>query len=301
MAQNVYSQSEVDSYLSCEMKHYYAFGEPCPDGSHGIAPKTHGEGLTRGNIGHELFANYYSAIRDGISVDQAREGALVEHYSMMLQNTHLMPIYNQIGDIFTKYVTHYADEFDEWQPVAIEHEFRVKIPGPEGMEFAFKPDAVMKNKHTGKVYIWDHKFLYNFYKDRVLGIMPQMAKYKRALELLGYAVEDGIYNQISTRPNSKDPFRRIPTGITKAKADQFWHEQVTAQRRIHRLKTQLTNEEWREQSLRTASSFNCDHCPFLELCTFDISKANGRKLLLNQSFEPNKYGYGKEDSNGAVA
>lgn len=300
MANGVYSQSEADAYLSCEMKHYYAFGEPVPDGSRGIQPKVHGESLTKGNIGHELMANYYGGLRDGLSVRNAMEQALAEHYEQMLANPEQMSYYNEITAIFTNYVARYSDEMSEWEVLAIEREFRYDIPELPGLFFGFKPDAIMRERSTGKVYIWDHKFVYNWYQPKVLGIMPQMAKYYKALQLLGYKVEDGIYNQCSTRKNSKDPFRRVPTEIKQAKADQFWAEQLEAMRRIEYLKTQISNEEWRAQSLRTASAFNCNHCPFLELCTFDVSGANGRKLLLRQNFEPNTYGYGKDDDGDAA-
>lgn len=294
MANGVYSQSEVQSYLYCKRQHYYAFGEPCPDGSRGIAPKVHGEGLTKGNIGHELLANYYGGLRDGLSVKNASEQALAEHYEQMLANPGQMSFYNDITLIFSNYVSYYSVEMKEWEVIAIEKEFRYDIPELPGLSFAFKPDAVMRERATGKVYIWDHKFLYNYYQPRVLGIMPQMAKYYKALSLMGYKVEDGIYNQLSTRKNSRDPFKRIPTEITKAKADQFWEEQLEGMRQIEEIKTQISNEEWRKRSLRTASAFNCGHCPFLELCTFDVSKANGRNLLLRQTYEPNTYGYGKD-------
>lgn len=294
MATNLYSQSEVDSFLSCEMKHYYAFGEPCPDGSHGIAPKQHSKSLNKGNIGHALMANYYSAIRDGLSVENASKQALVEHYNDMLQNLDQMELYSFISDIFTRYVEHYKDEFNDWEPLVIEKEFRYEIPGTL-LVFPFKPDLIVKEKSSGKIYIVDHKFVYNWYQPRTIPMMPQMAKYRKALNLLGYAVDDGIYNQISTRKNSKDPFKRTPTGLTDAKSDAFWDEQLRAMAQIHKRKTQMSNEEWKTKSLRTASHFNCNNCPFLELCSADLVGQNGRKHLLNMQYEPNKYGYGKDE------
>ena len=47
------SQSEVDAFLSCRRKHYYGYREK-------LQPKRHGEGLTRGLLGHEVLAAYYA-------------------------------------------------------------------------------------------------------------------------------------------------------------------------------------------------------------------------------------------------
>jgi len=62
--------------------------------------------------------------------------------------------------------------------------------------------------------------------------------------------------------------------------------------RIAMLKT-LPSEVWSDSALRAASSFNCQNCQFLDICTLDLTKAGGRSIHLRQFYVPNKYGYGK--------
>ena len=44
-------------------------------------------------------------------------------------------------------------------------------------------------------------------------------------------------------------------------------------------------------STKQLSSFNCQHCSFLSLCTTDINGYAGRDLLIRSMYEPNTYGY----------
>lgn len=285
------SQSETDALLSCERKHYYAFGEPCADGSFGIAPNGHSDSLTRGNIGHAILDDLYTAERDGLSRREASQSAIMEHNLRMMEDMENAALYNQILQLFVKYVTHYEEEDKNWEPVAIEHEFRYKIPNSD-LVFPFKPDLIRRHKLTGKVDVVDHKFIYNYYNDKMFTIMPQLAKYVSALKRMGYPVDTATYNQISTRQNSKEPFRRSPADIGEVKSETFFREQAMAMARVDKLKT-MPNEEWKASVLRTASAFNCKNCMFLDLCTLDLTGANGRELHIRQYYEPNKYGYGK--------
>lgn len=287
------SQSEADMFLACQKKHFYAFGEPCVDGSRGIAPTTHSDSLNRGNIGHKIFEDFYSALIEGDSWVDARRKAVLLHTNRASIDTDNMLLYSQITNLFVAYTDHYETDMSTYEPLAVEQEFRYPIPGTE-LVFPFKPDLVVRHKITGKIEVWDHKFVYNFYGDRTISIMPQLAKYCRALKLLGYDVDGAMYNQITTRNNARQLFRRTPADVGESKQIQFFDEQIAAMKRIAYAKT-LPTEVMREGALRTASHFNCNNCQFLDLCSMDLSGANGRSLHIAQFYEPNKYGYGKED------
>jgi len=294
MNPQISSQSEVDMFLTCKRKHYYAFGEPCKDGSHGIAPITHGESLTRGTIGHAILEDQYNLIQEGAEWVEASRVALKQHFTRMVENREHIKLYNEITDIFAKYIDHYGDDPKDWRILAVEKEFNYQVP-ETGLTFAFKPDLAIQERSTGNVYIVDHKYLYNDYPARVIPILPQMVKYSYALNQMGYPVKDGIYNRLSTRKNSKEPFKRIPANITNAskKMKRLFHEQVEAMKQIQWIKNNLTTEEWSDRALRSANAYNCKNCPFLELCTADLIEANGRDILLEMSYTPNTYGYGR--------
>lgn len=286
----LYSQSECDAFANCEQKHYYSFGEPTALGR-GIEPVKHGEGLAKGLLGHAALQKYYELRLEGDEHKNAAEIALMELMKEQA-NPDFAEYVMTLVPLLSQYFVIYENDFDEWEPLAIEKEFRLQVS--EELIFPFRVDGIFRHRASGKIYVWDHKFLYNYYQPRSLKIMPQLPKYVYSLRNLGFNIEDGMYNMISTRPNSREPVRRAFPKITEAKARAFFREQIMIMQRIHE-KKQLTDEEWRKSIVRTASSFNCTNCMFLDLCTSDLEGLPGRKLMLDTFFRPNSYGYGKDE------
>lgn len=287
------SQSESDTFLGCQFRHYYAFGEPTGEGTFGIAPKEHSESLTRGIIGHEGLAEFYSKRGlAGFTHDDAVKAAIMV---VLAYETSLVHIKSQVVELLRNYFEHYKDDFDKWKILVVEKEFRYRIPGT-GLIFPFKPDMVVQDKESKKIYIVDHKFLYNYYQERIFPLMPQMKKYGVALREQGLKVDGYLYNQISTRKNSKEPFRRSPVTLKDRPARVFMNEQITTMKKIVFLKN-LPNEVWKDSIEHNAGHFTCSKCPFVDLCTADIEGTTGRKILIRSDYGPNKYRYelGEED------
>jgi hypothetical protein len=281
------SQSEVDSFLGCERRHFYAFGEPTPEGR-GIEPLTFGDALNKGLLGHSVLEVYYKALLEDYSHKAASEkavGYLIdkagEGVSFALELVPLMVTYFEI----------YGDERKVWIPLAVEQEFRLEL-GDSGLVFPFKVDAIFKHIPTGRMIVWDHKFLWNYYLPNSMKIMPQMPKYVYALQQLGYPVVDAMYNMVSTRKNASEPCRRMNCDIelNPMKMRQFMREQIMVMQRI-KTKKEMDPEDWRSSIVRTASSFNCKNCMFLTLCTADLEGAPGRSLAIQNFYRPNTYGY----------
>lgn len=286
------SQSEADSYLSCTQKHYYAFGEPNSAGSRGIAPKEHGEALTRGTVGHEGLSVYYNSRIQGASHEDAKRAAIIAVSSYDTSQTEIKA---EVVRILGAYFDFYGDEMKQLKPLAIEREFRYPIPD-SGIIFPFKPDAIMQDTSTGKVYVWDHKLIYNYYPERVYPLMPQMQKYALALQRLGFRVDGYLYNMLSTRKNAKEPFRRVPLPL-KPTAEKYMEDQIRISKLIIHMKS-LPNDVWASLVIRNASSFSCSKCPFLDICAIDHEEKPGRKLHVETFYEPNTYRYeGKEEEN----
>jgi hypothetical protein len=123
--------------------------------------------------------------------------------------------------------------------------------------------------------------------------MPQLKKYTIWLRLLGFRVDGYMYNMISTRANSKQPFKRTEIFRTGPSAQKFSDEHENTAKKIIALKA-LPTEEWRASIQRNASSFSCSHCPFVDLCTTDLERLNGRKVLISNFYQPNSYRYEEE-------
>lgn len=293
------SQSEVDAYLSCKRKHYYSFGMPIVDSdtgveSHGIQPKSHSVSLSRGIVGHAVLDTYYNSILAGDSHAMAVQNSnnfLAEQIASADSPLDIQLLV-EISEIVGRYFNHYEDEGRVYEPLAVEKEFRYEVS--DTLVFPFKPDLVKRDRFTGEIILVDHKFVYNFYQERSLPIMPQTSKYVYALNALGYEVSSAEYNQISTRKNSKTPFNRQPIPLKPTKMQNFWKEQIQAMEEIEALK-EGSVEEWEAKALRTASAFNCTNCPFLDICVAELEETNGIDLLIDNFFMPNKYGYGKDE------
>lgn len=290
------SQSEVDSRLACERKHYYAFGFVHPNypETTGLQPRHHSDNLTRGTVGHKVIEDYYQAIKDGHSRQSAFIKARDAHIKKMGENPDQAEIYSEVLGFFTAYHEMYMDE--EYEPLVLEYNFEYKID--DELVFPFTPDAIFKHKPTGKIYVVDHKFLYRFYQDRVFPILPQMLRYAYALRQMGYQVDGYIYNMISTDKRAKieNKFRRHKVEFTKThevKMVQVFSEMLFVMEQIIKDKK---DEMWDAKVARNMSSFSCANCPFLELCVAELENQNGVALLVKSFYESNKYGYGKEDN-----
>lgn len=281
------SQSEVDSFLSCERKHYYAFGEPTEQG-YGIEPLQFGESLSRGLLGHEILDHYYKLVMEGFEHKDAAEVAIA---ILTRKASEGVPHSLELIPILAQYFTIYEDDFKEWKPLAIEQEFKLPL-GDTGLVFPFRVDGIFRHIPSGQMLVWDHKFLWNYYLPNSINIMPQLPKYVYCLNQLGYNVVDGMYNMISTRKNSRDPVRRIHLGLGKrpSKQRQFMREQIITMKKIREYK-EMDNDSWRNSVVRTASSFNCKNCQFLGLCTEDLEERPGRALTIANFYKANTYGY----------
>lgn len=276
------SQSEVDSFKNCKRKHYYSFGEK-------LEPKKHSDSLTRGTLGHKALDAFYSHLKEfpGDWEQAAYIGTQAILEKVTADNTQLIM---KLQTLLTKYFMHAQETQDYYEILAVEHEFRYTIPGTK-LVIPFTPDLIWRNKYTGKVYVVDHKFLFNFYSENAIAISPQLAKYVGLLRLMGYDVEDAQYNMIRHRELKEGSklfsLQRCNLGDRKVKT--YVEDQIVAMGEIADIK-ELPLDRWEQIATRTASSFNCEHCPMLELCLIDLNGGN-RDLMIRTYYQPNTYGY----------
>lgn len=284
MSKIVISHSEVDQFLSCERKHYYGFGRR-------LQRKTASTSLRRGTMGHQILDIYYQAIKDGFTTEQARQSGM-ERFVHFIQEPDVdVSLLADLQDLLTRYFD-YAPTLDAgYKVLYVEQEFR--LPLTENIEYPYKPDLIMEHTATGKIKVIDHKFIYNFYNIDDMRISPQLPKYMGALRANGIKVTDGVYNMLRWRKvKDQSPeanFKRESVPINNTRIAITFQEQISAMTRIAAVKA-LPLSEWQSHVLRTASSFNCSHCSFLDLCTTELAGEDS-SLIQAHDFEPNKYGY----------
>lgn len=279
------SQSEADSFLSCERKWYYAHSE-------GIKNKSFGPGLTRGILGHVAFTAYYEALYGGLSVRQAAIAmkAALEAEAMKMTSPAAFEMLGFVYQRMQGYIEKYGEaDMEMYEVLVVEQAFLL-----EAASFPFKPDVVMRERRTGKVILMDHKWLYRAYSMDNIAMLPQLAKYMKGLQDQGLPVDECCYNMVITDKRSKDPFQRKFFKPPKSRMETFAREQAVIRDRINALK-ELTPTEVEQKVIRNASSFSCPMCSFKEICAADLDKKPGRSLLLQGQYEPNDYKYYGEE------
>jgi CRISPR/Cas system-associated exonuclease Cas4 (RecB family) len=304
--QQVISHSEADQFLSCERKHYYAFGHPIeiPEGiSYGLEPKTLANGLFKGITGHEALAAFYSYLKpitlDGVPTEKQMTEARAKAYAVLTEamkdNPDRLDLVANLITILKAYFDYYNDEDQfEWQYLSVEDEYRVDLS--DQVQNPFKPDLIRRHRKTGVVQVVDHKFLANLYNGEEIGILPQLTKYVGYLRMLGYRIDDAVYNLISnrvlvTKPYEGNPqtMKRINLHLTDRRVEKTIQEQTAIAERVADYKT---DPDWESRVLRTANSFNCKNCGFLAICTADLN-GEDTSVAVKYNYKPNSYGYGE--------
>jgi hypothetical protein len=295
MSSTVISHSEVDSFLQCEQRHYYAFGLPVGNGTQaGLEPTSFSDGLYRGIAGHSGQEYFWKAIQEGSSISDAAQVGInaVYEYATKPDARHAI-----LGDLTERILPRYFLEVAPkwinggWRVKAVEHTYRLEI---EDMVYPFTPDLILSSP-TNDNYVIDHKFLYNFYTQKQIGLLPQIPKYVGALRALNFPIAGGYYNILRWRPikdlSEEANFKQIPVTVSNARVEHTFTQQLKQMYKIKNYKT-LPNEEWRAEvhTQRVLTTMICDKCPFHELCAQEIEGLDTR-MLVKANFQTNTYGY----------
>ena len=289
----VISHSEVDSFLLCEQRHFYAFA------GEGLEPKQFGDSLYRGIVGHEGMAAYYTALQEGSSKADAAEVGLAACRKFGLDPEAKFGI---LADLSTRILPMYFETVSPlwdkgWKVLAVEKTFRLEVPTADRrLVYPFKPDLIIADS-AGNIQVVDHKFIYNFYQMDEINLLPQIPKYIGALRALGKPVSGGIYNMIRWRA-VKDAgvdanYRREPFKPSNARIRQAFTQQVKIMRKIAELKERSV-VDWQSEITRTQNSMICKSCSFRALCINDINGEDST-LMRKVEFRPNSYGYSEEE------
>lgn len=259
------SNSEINTFLNCQRKHFYSFRK-------GLAPRTHSKALTRGIVGHEALETYYTAKKNGASKNDCLAVAL----EVIDTNTDIYDEYTaellQLRDVIRRYVEYYWDE--PWSVLEVESQHE----GPffENVSYGMKLDLLVEvtaGREKGQIHLIDHKFVYDFWSDREIQMNAQLNKYIKTLRDNGFPVRKGILNQIRYR-KLKDPkpdslFRRDAIVLSPYEIESFYLEARKVAREINRL-YQLTEEEHREYTMMRIDKETCGKCSFQPLCKISL-------------------------------
>lgn len=211
MSELTVSHSRVDSYLRCRRQEYYGYALK-------LRKVAAAPALRLGSAGHHLLDVLYSAVKAGGGTAAKQKAAYPGAVKAMWDELDKMytegfqDIDNRatLREILENYLKRepfidrgWSDDKRVRTILAVEKEFRLVWDDETGASYPFIVDLIIRDP-SGRMIVVDNKFVYDFYSIEAAQLMPQLPKYIGALRGLGYKVaNEGIYNMIRTRPNSK--------------------------------------------------------------------------------------------------
>src|SRR6185437_1073292 len=124
------SHSEVESFTTCERRHYYAYGV-----GGGLRKRKESDALTRGILGHAALATYYSFLKQGLEYQERIEGVTAFLQDLLaeaaeqdfLGNASTMAMIGEVRNILTFYFQHYRERDENLEVLEVEKVYEVPV------------------------------------------------------------------------------------------------------------------------------------------------------------------------------
>lgn len=272
------SHSEVESFLRCNRAHYYGYILE-------IQRRATSDSLARGTIGHMFLETYFKAMLEmqgRLDYKYNVENALIQVNKAMVEAFMLNPeLAAQAKDAFDWFLK--AEPFKFWEILYVEEDFMFSVG--ENLEFPFKPDLIARDPE-GKVWLIDHKVVYDFYTPRDAELQPQLAKYYFFLRSMGIHIDKVGYHSLRWRNLKENTVENrnnlFGFDMPKERAVNTFREQVAVAKELQRRKA-LPLEEANAIAYRAANKLVCNNCQFRSLC---IAEQNNDKpqLVLDSEY-----------------
>lgn len=276
------SNSETTTWLQCQRRYLYQYDL-------NLRPKKLSQALSRGILGHEVVAEYYSARKAG----QNHADALVQARRLLYAKPDYdLDIVAEVDKIVNNYFRVYGDEIgSKYSILAVEEQY--EIPLTSDFIFVMRLDLLVKNLKTNRTELWDHKFVYDFWSQDDLALDPQRPKYIGALRFNNNFVDEAVLNQLRYRsikqPTDDQLFKRTVQQPSQAKINTVLREHVQASREIVEWR-KLSLDERRRVAKRSANKMTCRSCSVKQLC---MSELDGGDIsyAIKTDYVTNEYGY----------
>lgn len=270
------SHSEVESYLRCERQHFYGYGLEIQR-----KPGSESDSLFRGIIGHKCLEAAFNFMKENGTttevVTEAKAIALETTVAAISRPNVMKELVTILSAFFEQF------PFYNWTVLAVEEE-RV-LPITETLNMPFVLDLLMADPY-GDVWLIDNKFVYDFYNNRDIELMPQLPKYFVGLKAAGVSVDKMAYSMFRYRSQKYDGpdkhYKFEPVTFSNARLTQTITEQVVVSDRIQQQKTHSL-EEWSGTAMRTANQMVCNSCSFRSLCVAELNDWQPN-LVLNSEY-----------------
>lgn len=286
------STSEVATFLTCKQRWMYAHHP-----SYNLEPRTLGIALSRGLVGHGALEVYYKALFDGTleaeAIKKANDYIMAKSlHEIARGDSEKAVMISSLGIVLQDYYVKTAWILERFNILGVENLVYADLPGEPDIEFAGRIDLMLEEKsglNKGEVYPWDHKFTYNFWSAKALKMNAQISNYVWAARAMGLRSRKGFISMLRYRENAVENFGQEEVPTNSVMRDTFVANHVVASRQIVELK--LIDKVGLKQGItRSPSKFNCEYCPFVDLCYTEASGLDST-LMVKANFRKNSYGY----------
>lgn len=270
------SHSEVESYLRCRRAHFYAYGLD-------IQAKHTGDALRRGKAGHAILEHGLKTIHASQNPADLWPAMQEEYQRKLNEDSELIVL---LADVI-KPLRYFGETFfheQGWEILEVERNEVLDISDTLGMRFI--TDYTIKDR-WGDILVLDAKFQYDFFSKKHLAIVPQLAKYVAARQIMGMPVNGVGYMEFRYRgkkddaPSDRFKFSKVP--LTAARIQRTFTEQVWVAEEIQRVKSQ-DFAVWHNTAPRVFNTKTCESCQFFELCQTELSEPHKAQEILDMNF-----------------
>jgi RecB family exonuclease len=292
------SYSETSAYTLCQRKHWYSYTKS-------LTRRVESTRLGTGTAGHAILQTFYNKILEaGDTIAKQKKALKVAKVAAWNKYQELLiEGYKDADDrapleevLFDFYIANEPYVSEGWLIQAVEMEFRLDVEVAEN-ELISTPGAIdlIAVDPRGKTVIIDHKFIYDYYSDDMVALMPQIPLYIAALRGLGHKVDYGQYNMLRTRsikgtknkdgsyPGATWEQRRLGFDVAPnaTRVKRTFEEQIDIAVEIQERKL-LPLDVLDIKSHRVANKMVCQSCDFKDLCKIELLGGNAALVEKNE-------------------
>jgi hypothetical protein len=284
----IVSHSECDSIVLCELRHYYAFGEK-------LEPIEKSVSLERGITGHHFMHIFFKVLKETGNWDEALavlNNELAQAVAK-IKNAKKFEILAYLLRTINGFLDFYKERILTWDILEVEQTHYLDCGD---FVFAFTTDVLIREQ--GRVKVVDWKFVYNFYNDTIVQLLPQIPRYIGALKALGQVVSGGCYGFLRYRDVQAEGegnrfllynFTPSPERIENSFKDLMISVEKIAE------KKRMPLEEWHSTARRASNMLPCQRCSFTGPC---VEELNGGDAKLTRKINYQRSTYGYDDGSG---
>jgi hypothetical protein len=281
------SNSEVESFSDCQLKHYFRHRL-------NLVQRKLPTALATGIFGHEILAHFYTMKSEGREQSQINSECMDLIDEISLREDLDPEVEDGIRTAIFPFFKMKNLPHENWEILDIEKNYEVRnLPGADSHFFGFTLDLLVKEKDTGEVALVDHKFVYDFWTMNKIAVANQPRKYKWALNQLGIPVTKFYIQQLRTRklksPTIDDRYRLTAVETSSAEDENFMWEHIKTANEIAEF-WNLPQQIHREKLRRAFNYSSCKSCELVNVCTTQMRGESAKKLLLVDFQQNVRYG-----------